>query len=350
LSMAGIVKTSSEMFGKVAGQVAEFVKQNQFLVIGFAAAAAASVALGVALLVLAGVSAGVSAAIGLVVATAKLAAAAFALLLTPVGLVAAAFAAAGVALVVFGGVGKETFGALKTTFETTWGGIVDAIKAGDLELAGRIAVAGLKAAWVGLMDDLRNAWREFRNFFEDGWAGMVMFAQQAAVKIMAATQQALGQKNTGLFARALGAGALGPLGVPFGHVLGAANKAGAIDVDAANTAITNRARDEQLARDAQRRADKAATDAERKKALDELQALRDRAAAGAAAAKAADVGAKVQQNLQTAGAGARGAFSAIGPRGFFGSGSSAPMVTEQKKTNKILEQIRDKKDGGLKFA
>jgi hypothetical protein len=352
IALAPTIKTLAELFTPVLKSVGEFIKRNQALVVGLAAGAAVAVAAGVALLALAGVAAGLSAAIGVITTVAGLAFSAFSLLLTPVGLVAAAFVAAGVALVKFGGVGRETFGALKTTFETTWGGIVDAVKAGDLDLAWRIAVAGLKAAWVGLMDDLRNAWREFRNFFEDGWSGMVMFAQQAAVKIMAATQRTLGQKNTGLLAQAIKFGA-GPILGPLGGLLEVANKAGDINEDASITAITNRARDEQLARDAQRKADKAKTDAERQAALDELADLRNQAgaaAAGAAGRGGAGLGKKAEDNIKIAAAGARGAFSAIGPRGFFGSGSAAPMVTEQKKTNKILEQIRDKKDGGLKFV
>jgi hypothetical protein len=370
IALAPTIKTLAELFTPVLKSVGEFIKRNQALVVGLAAGAAVAVAAGVALLALAGVAAGLSAAIGVITTVAGLAFSAFSLLLTPVGLVAAAFVAAGVALVKFGGVGRETFGALKTTFETTWGGIVDAVKAGDLELAGRIAFAGLKAGWsdltadlrdvwAGLMADLGDMWAEFQHDGETAWAAIVTAAKVGAVEFDKNLNEAMVVALTNMKGMFPGAGALA-------EKIAKEGAAGAVDAEGAKEKIRADADEAKEMRDARRAIDKieamrdrdkakADRDAERAKTAEELRQLRARAgiAAGFAQIRAAgggDVGAKIQQNLAAAGAGARGAFSAIGPRGFFGSGSSAPMVTEQKKTNKILEQIRDKKDGGLKFA
>jgi hypothetical protein len=326
IALAPTIKTLAELFTPVLKSVGEFIKRNQALVVGLAAGAAVAVAAGIALLALAGVAAGLSAAIGVITTVAGLAVTAFSLLLTPVGLVAAAFVAAGVALVKFGGVGRETFGALLETARTTFGGIADALKAGDLQLAWDVALAGLNVAWRKVVAEMTAVWNGFKTAIVDGWHQATTAAARAMVDMIARLRGPL---------KAIG---LDPL-------------EGA-DPEALKQRIDRNAIKDQKLREKARRADQAGADADLAAAEAELQAARDRAAKAAADAgkKAPDIAAKIQQNLQTAGAGARGAFSAIGPRGFFGSGSSAPMVTEQKKTNKILEQIRDKKDGGLKFA
>jgi hypothetical protein len=331
LSMAEIVKTTSEMFGKVAGQVAEFVKQNQFLVVGFAAAAAASVALGAALLVLAGAAAGLGVVLGAVATGLSVVGVALGVLLTPFGLVAAAVAATVVAFVLMTDVGRETFGALLETARTTFGGIADALKAGDLQLAWDVALAGLNVAWRKVVAEMTAVWNGFKTAIVDGWHQATTAAARAMVDMIARLRGPL---------KAIG---LDPL-------------EGA-DPEALKQRIDRNAIKDQKLREKARRADQAGADADLAAAEAELQAARDRAAKAAADAgkKAPDIAAKIQQNLQTAGAGARGAFSAIGPRGFFGSGSSAPLnkiAGNSDKQLKVQEQIRDelKKGGGLKFV
>jgi hypothetical protein len=331
LSMAEIVKTTSEMFGKVAGQVAEFVKQNQFLVVGFAAAAAASVALGAALLVLAGAAAGLGVVLGAVATGLSVVGVALGVLLTPFGLVAAAVAATVVAFVLMTDVGRETFGALLETARTTFGGIADALKAGDLQLAWDVALAGLNVAWRKVIAEMTAVWNGFKTAIVDGWHQATTAAARAMVDMIARLRGPL---------KAIG---LDPL-------------EGA-DPEALKQRIDRNAIKDQKLREKARRADQAGADADLAAAEGELRAARDRAAKAAADAgkKAPDIAAKIQQNLQTAGAGARGAFSAIGPRGFFGSGSSAPLnkiAGNSDKQLKVQEQIRDelKKGGGLKFV
>jgi hypothetical protein len=331
LSMAEIVKTTSEMFGKVAGQVAEFVKQNQFLVVGFAAAAAASVALGAALLVLAGAAAGLGVVLGAVATGLSVVGVALGVLLTPFGRVAAAVAATVVAFVLMTDVGRETFGALLETARTTFGGIADALKAGDLQLAWDVALAGLNVAWRKVIAEMTAVWNGFKTAIVDGWHQATTAAARAMVDMIARLRGPL---------KAIG---LDPL-------------EGA-DPEALKQRIDRNAIKDQKLREKARRADQAGADADLAAAEGELRAARDRAAKAAADAgkKAPDIAAKIQQNLQTAGAGARGAFSAIGPRGFFGSGSSAPLnkiAGNSDKQLKVQEQIRDelKKGGGLKFV
>ncbi len=55
------------------------------------------------------------------------------------------------------------FGQFKATFDSTWSGIRDALAAGDLEMAGRIALAGLNVAWVQGLNELSEYWNNFRD-------------------------------------------------------------------------------------------------------------------------------------------------------------------------------------------
>lgn len=55
----------------------------------------------------------------------------------------------------------KLFQGLKETFMTTWEGITDAIKAGDLELAGKIAFKGLEVGFKMLVASMKSEWRQF---------------------------------------------------------------------------------------------------------------------------------------------------------------------------------------------
>lgn len=104
-------------------------------------------------------------------------------LLSPIGLLTAAVVAVAVAFgaaVVSAGRAKGAFSTftadLKAGFasaaesvKTAWGGITAAIAKGDLELAGRVAVAGLKAVWAEGCLFMTKAWVDFKRSVVDGW-------------------------------------------------------------------------------------------------------------------------------------------------------------------------------------
>lgn len=138
-----------------------WVAENKNLIIAAAEGGAALVGLGVSLAALKVALVAVATGIGAVGAV-------FTLILSPVGLVAAAIAGV-IALFVTctaGGktVAKEVGGAfvgMGQTFRDTLGGIVEAVKAGDLERAFSILGAGVKALWRELLLTLKKGWNAF---------------------------------------------------------------------------------------------------------------------------------------------------------------------------------------------
>lgn len=140
----------------VAQPVGEFIRQNRLLIVGgfalagaVAAAGAAFVGIGT-VLALAGVAlGGIAAVVGAV--------------LSPFGLAAAAVTAFG--LVLF--TQTDVFDGFLSGFMRTFDGVRDALSAGDLALAGRVAMAGLNLAWQEGIDVLSRAWRSFSRTITD---------------------------------------------------------------------------------------------------------------------------------------------------------------------------------------
>jgi hypothetical protein len=156
-------------FLQMVGAVRKFIVANKPLIVTIAKVGATLLAVGTAItalgslfvgagLALGAISAamaGFAAAIGAVISLGGIAASVIGMLLTPVGLITVALVAGAVAWVKFADSGKNTvatlvgsvtglFGELRQTVTDTMGGIVTAIQAGDLALAGRIAMVGLR--------------------------------------------------------------------------------------------------------------------------------------------------------------------------------------------------------------
>jgi hypothetical protein len=96
-------------------------------------------------------------------------------ILSPMGLVTAAIVALGALflsqVVSFDGAIealKGLFRDLGQTFADTYGGIVAAVKKGDLEQAFKVACAGVKVAWVTLLEFMTRKWFDFVKSFESG--------------------------------------------------------------------------------------------------------------------------------------------------------------------------------------
>lgn len=128
-------------------EITKWVKQNPQLVVGVAALAAAAVALGTALVVVGGTIAALAAGLAALLTEA----AAIVGTLVLIGIVVAA---AVVAFLRWTTIGQNLFRFFKAglkglldEFNKTFKGVGDAIKAGDLETAWKIALMGMTAQW-----------------------------------------------------------------------------------------------------------------------------------------------------------------------------------------------------------
>jgi len=107
-------------------------------------------------------------------------------ILTPVGLVVAALTVLGYLFATQTDAGKRMTDGLKAGFmglaetaKAAWGGIVDAIKAGDLGLAAKIALAAVSLEWAKAVLWWTEKWNAFKGIFVDGWHDAV-----AGLKLM----------------------------------------------------------------------------------------------------------------------------------------------------------------------
>jgi hypothetical protein len=188
-------------------QVRDFVSQNRTLVAVLLGVAAAVAAIGAALVVV-GTAVVV---IGALFAAAS-AIASFWAALAPGAVLAAALAAALVAAVSalvaglvagvvwffkFTDVGRQAFAVLSAGFAQLWawvrkvfGGIWDALVAGDWGLAASIAWLAIKLAWIHGLQALEKLWLDFRDWFLRSLAGMLLHVPGAGEDLAAQVNRA----------------------------------------------------------------------------------------------------------------------------------------------------------------
>jgi hypothetical protein len=148
--------------------LAAWVKENRAAVVIAVQVAAGIVGVGLALAGL-GLAAKVGAiGLGVLVGVAKLLGATLALALSPIALVVAAGGGLGYLLATETETGRaavrtlgSTFSEMGATFQDAWGGIVAAVKKGDLELAFKIAGTGIRIMWKQLILGLIQVWHDF---------------------------------------------------------------------------------------------------------------------------------------------------------------------------------------------
>eukprot|EP00913_Durusdinium_trenchii_P005642 g5260.t1 len=157
--------------------LAAWIKENRDFVVSLAKGIAIAGALGLALVILGQVFLAFSSIIGGVVTILGLIKAGFAILLSPIGLVGIAVAAVGALIVKHTAAGQQALGwlgdqfnALKDTFLAAWGGIKDAIAAGDLQGAFRIAMLTLQLLWTQALAVLSKGWIGFKEMFQQATA------------------------------------------------------------------------------------------------------------------------------------------------------------------------------------
>jgi len=190
-ALAPTLKDLSERIVRAAKTVTEWVKENQGFIVSALKVAAVVVAVGIGLTVLGTIISGLGTAFGVlativtaVMAVLKILAAVIAFLASPVGLVIAAVVALGAAILYVTGAGGkalawlgERFKVLKEDALATFGGIADALAAGDISLAAKILWLMLKMEWTRGVNFLEKVWLNFRNFFiktgYDAWHGLL---------------------------------------------------------------------------------------------------------------------------------------------------------------------------------
>jgi hypothetical protein len=194
-ALAPTLKDLSERIVRVAKTVTEWVRENQGFIVSALKVAAIVVGVGIALTVLGTIISGLGTAFGVlativtaVMVVLKALAAVIVFLASPVGLVIAAVVALGAALLYVTGAGAKAlawlgdrFKVLKEDALSTFGGIADALAAGDISLAAKILWLMLKMEWTRGVNFIEKVWLNFRNFFiktgYDAWHGLLALVE-----------------------------------------------------------------------------------------------------------------------------------------------------------------------------
>lgn len=237
----------SKVVGVVRGvtqRLAAIIKENPQSVLMFAALAVAVTAAGGAMIAI-GIAAKVAAVgIGAVVAVITGVSAVFGFVLSPIGLVVAALAGGVYAWVRFSEAGRtaagglrdvlsRAFGTISQTVKETFGGIYEAIKSGDMALAGQIAMIGVRLVFAQglealtaifgetlgalaaqlLSGDFAGAWSTLGAMILDSMAGvasgMVELFSNAANAVMAKWQQTVNKISDYILESASQGGVMG---------------------------------------------------------------------------------------------------------------------------------------------
>ncbi len=194
VAIAPVVKEIAERVVEVARPIAQFIKGNRELVATIFKVATGAVALGTALVsigtVMSGAGAGLGVlvsiigAIGPLIAGIKIVVAAISAIGAGPLLAVAAVAAAigGLAYLFRDELAEYARAALDKVREIlddlsrvadqlkeSWGGVVAAIGAGDMNLAMELALATLELLWAQATDAMTGKWNSFTNAVVDGW-------------------------------------------------------------------------------------------------------------------------------------------------------------------------------------
>ena len=185
-AVAPAVQDIAEWVWRAVKPVVAWVRENREMVKTAALVAVSVLGAGAALLALGGTISVVGTAVGGLATLVSVLGSVFGAILSPVGLVVAAVAGLGYLFATQTESGMRMTSAIAAGFQslaetatTAWGGIVDAVVAGDLELAARIALAGIGVEWAKAVLWWTEKWNAFKGVFVDGWRDVV-----AGVKLM----------------------------------------------------------------------------------------------------------------------------------------------------------------------
>lgn len=195
-ALAPILTDLATRLAGLISNVIAFVKANRPLVVTIASVAVGVLAAGTALMAVGGIVAAAGAAIGGLVTVLSAVGAAIGVVLSPVGLLVAGIAAGTAAFITFTETGNwlansimGDFGTAFDTIKQLVTGVTDALKSGDIALAGEIAMSGVKLAffeatksirswWVDMLKDLVSAITVAANKAVEVWAGIRIFLRE----------------------------------------------------------------------------------------------------------------------------------------------------------------------------
>jgi len=178
-ALAPALSEAAAWITRTVKTVTDWIKANRGLVVTVLYAAAAVTVVGAALVAFGTICMIAAKAIAALLIVIKVAVAVFVAIkvvvlaiCSPVGLVIAAIVALGAAILYYSGLGAkalswlgEKFAILKADALAAFGGIGDALAAGDIGLAGKILWLTLKLEWQRGIAWLSKLWLDFRNFF-----------------------------------------------------------------------------------------------------------------------------------------------------------------------------------------
>lgn len=175
-AIAPSIRDLASWVSRAIKPVAAWVRENREAVRTAALVAAVVLGVGGALIVL-GTSVSVAGfALGGFVSLLTVVGSVLGMIATPVGAVIAALVTLGTVFVTQTEAGRWMTEELKVSFlsfadtaTTAWGGIVDAITAGELELAARIALAAVSLTWAQAVLEWTTLWQHFQTTVVDGW-------------------------------------------------------------------------------------------------------------------------------------------------------------------------------------
>lgn len=173
----------------IVAKVIEWVKQNRELVATAFRVTAIITGIGAALTIAGGIITGVGFSLISLSAILSAVGAGFGFIITvigavlsPLGLVLTGLAGLGAYLLYVSGVGKTALGYLGNLFSwlknvatQTFGGIANAIAAGDMKLAVTVLWSAIKYAWQVGVNWITGIWEEFKSWYHDSVTGIAMF-------------------------------------------------------------------------------------------------------------------------------------------------------------------------------
>lgn len=222
LPHADAIREATDSVVDLAAQARVWLAENREIVVAVAGGAAALtglgaglVGLGVAIPALAAGLGAIGTILSPIAAGFGLVATAVGLVFTPVGILTAGIAALGLGLVAFTSQGRATFDAVSgwtsgmagivqqwatgvaETAKSAWAGIGDAIKAGDLQLAAKIAFAGLNVEFTRAIAVLTDAWVGFKETFVEIWKDGVASVKVATSEMLFSITKKLAMSEFG---------------------------------------------------------------------------------------------------------------------------------------------------------
>ncbi len=188
-ALSGTVKKMTEVIRNTVA----WIKQNKGLAVTLAKVALAVMAGGIALVVLGTIISGLGSVFGVLAqgltgafTVLKLLITVVAALVSPIGLVITALAGLGVYLLTVSQAGGKAiswlgkkFGLLGKEARAAFGGIGDALAAGDITLAARIMWLSLKLQWQRGVNAIKKIWYQGQSWLVNKWYDLVAGAQFA---------------------------------------------------------------------------------------------------------------------------------------------------------------------------